>query len=191
MRLFVPLDLKPRQAHTRQRSGLWLTWRVVFTLAAVPASAQSVISTHAGLIHFFQGAVFVNDHPLEAHLGKFTNVPQGAELRTEKGRAEVLLTPGVFLRVGENSAIRMSATELADTQVEMVSGSAMLEAGEPNKDTAVTVTYRNWKAGSRRRAFSESIPIRRGFGPCADRLRWRHRRQEGDPIKVNPAWTCP
>src|SRR5271154_2998024 len=120
------------------------TWRVVFTLAAV-ASAQSVISTHSGLIHFFQGAVFVNDHPLEAHLGKFTNVPQGAELRTETGRAEVVLTPGVFLRVGENSAIRMSATELADTQVELVSGSAMVEAGGPKKDTAATGTNRKWE----------------------------------------------
>jgi|HubBroStandDraft_6_1064221.scaffolds.fasta_scaffold189035_2 hypothetical protein len=165
------------------------TWRVVFTLAAV-ASAQSVISTHAGLIHFFQGAVFVNDHPLEAHLGKFTNVPQGAELRTEQGRAEVLLTPGVFLRVGENSAIRMAATELADTQVELVSGSAMVEAGEPNKDTAVTITYRNWKARFPQKGLFriDSDPPRlwalRGSAEVAAS-------DKGDPIKVEAGMYLP
>jgi len=118
---------------------------IVLSTLAAAVSAQSVISTRAGLIHFFEGAVYLGDRPLEAHLGRFTNIPQGAELRTEQGRAEVLLTPGVFLRLGEKSAIRMTATDLANTQVELLTGSAMVEAGEPSKDTAVALLYRNWK----------------------------------------------
>ena len=117
---------------------------VLFVLS-VPAGGQSVISTRSGLVHYFEGAVYLNDHPLEAHLGKFSSVPQGAELRTEQGRAEVLLTPGVFLRMGARSAIRMLANDLADTQVELEKGSVIVEAGEPNQDTAVTLIYRNWK----------------------------------------------
>src|ERR1700727_35767 len=94
------------------------------TLAAVaglalPADAPSVTSTRAGVIYFFQGAVYLGDQPLESYPGKFSCVPQGGELRTADGRAEVLLTPGVFLRIGERSAIRLVANDLADTQVEL------------------------------------------------------------------------
>jgi hypothetical protein len=112
---------------------------------AMPAGAQSVISTHSGLIHFFEGAVFLGDQPLQPRLGKFASVPQGGELRTEHGRAEVLLTPGVFLRMGDNSTIRMLSNDLADTQVELQSGSAIVNSAEPNADTSVTLIYKDWK----------------------------------------------
>ena len=100
------------------RACAFLTLAAVSRLA-LPAGAQSVISTHSGLIHFFEGAVYLGDQPLESHLGRFPSVPQGGELRTAEGRAEVLLTPGVFLRMGERSAIRMVSNDLADTQVEL------------------------------------------------------------------------
>ena len=111
----------------------------------LPASAQSVISTHSGVIHYFEGAVYLGDQPLEARLGKYTTMPQGAELRTADGRAEVLLTPGVFIRLGERSAIQLTGNDLADTQVELRSGSAIVDAGEQNADTSVTLRYKDWK----------------------------------------------
>ena len=124
--------------------------RAFSTLAAVAgvalsANAQSVISTHSGVIYFSEGAVYVGDQPLERYPGKFPNVPQGAELRTADGRAEVLLTPGVFLRMGERSAIRMVANDLADTQVELQAGSAIVDSGEPNSGTSVTLIYKAWR----------------------------------------------
>jgi hypothetical protein len=114
-------------------------------ILAIPGAAQSVISTHSGLIHFFEGQVYVGDQALEAHLGKFPSVPQGGELRTGDGRAEVLLTPGVFLRMGERSAIRMVENALADTQVELESGSIAIEAGPLNLNTSVTALYKEWR----------------------------------------------
>jgi hypothetical protein len=120
------------------------------TLAAVaslalPANAQSVISTRSGVIYFFEGTVYLGDQPLEPYLGKFARVPQGALLRTADGRAEVLLTPGVFLRMGGRSAIRMVANDLSDTQVELQAGSAIVDSGEPNLDTSVTLIYKDWR----------------------------------------------
>ena len=112
---------------------------------ALPAGAQSVISTHSGVIHFFEGAVYLGDQLLEPRLGRFPSVPPSGELRTAEGRAEVLLTPGVFLRMGERTAIRMLATDLADTQVEMRTGSVILDSGEPNPGTSVTLIYRDWR----------------------------------------------
>jgi hypothetical protein len=120
------------------------------TLAAVialamPVGAQSVISTRSGVVHFFEGSVYLGDQPLESHLGKFPSLAQGATLRTEAGRAEILLTPGVFLRMGERSAVLMVANGLADTQVELQTGSVILDSGEPNPDTSVTLIYKDWR----------------------------------------------
>ena len=112
---------------------------------APPANPQSVVSTHSGVIYFFEGAVYLGNQPLESHLGKFPCVLQGAELRTAKGRAEVLLTPGVFLRMGERSAIRMIANDLADTQVELQTGSVIVDSGEPNSGTSVSLIYKDWR----------------------------------------------
>jgi len=109
-----------------------------------PAFGQAVVSTHSGVVHFFEGTVTVAGQPLESRFGRFTAIPDGADLRTEQGRAEILLTPGVILRVGENSAIRMTSTSLADTRVEVLAGTAIMEAGEPAAGTSVTLTYKNW-----------------------------------------------
>jgi len=111
---------------------------------SLPAYGQAVISTRSGLVHFFDGTVSVAGQPLETRFGKFAEIPEGADLRTEQGRAEILLTPGVVLRVGEKSAIRMVATALANTRVELLAGSAILESAEPAAGTSVTLTYKNW-----------------------------------------------
>ncbi len=113
---------------------------------ALPAYGQAVISTRSGLIHYFEGSVYVAGQPLQARLGKFTSIPEGAELRTEQGRAEVLLTPGVFLRIGEKSTVRMVANALQDTRVELLAGSVMVDSGEPAAGTSVTLIYQGWNA---------------------------------------------
>jgi hypothetical protein len=116
--------------------------------ARTPASAQSVISTHSGVLYFFEGSVFIGDEQVQQKFGKFPAIGEGGELRTERGRAEVLLTPGVFLRIGENSSIRMLSNQLADTRVELLGGSAILESNEaeagPGPDTSVELIHRNW-----------------------------------------------
>jgi hypothetical protein len=117
----------------------------VVTALALPAYGQSVISTRSGVVHFFEGAVYLGDLPLQPHLGKFPCMAEGSELRTAQGRAEVLLTPGVFLRMGENSTIRLVANDLSDTRVELVAGSAIVESEEPGAGTSVTFLYKNWK----------------------------------------------
>jgi hypothetical protein len=111
---------------------------------SVPAYPQAVISARSGVVHFFEGSVSVDGQPLAQQLGKFKAIPEGSELRTEQGRAEVLLTPGKFLRVGENSAIRMVASALSDTRVELLAGSAIVSSLDPGPGTSVKLTYKTW-----------------------------------------------
>lgn len=127
------------------RTGSVLLCVAAATLMAV---GQSVISTHAGVVYYFDGAVYLGDQPLQPHLGTFPAVPRGAELRTEQGHAEVLLTPGVFLRIGEHSSMRMISNDLANAQVEFESGSAMLDSGQPATGTSVTLIFKGWQVRS-------------------------------------------
>jgi hypothetical protein len=110
-----------------------------------PAAGQSVVSTHSGVIYFFVGSVFLGDQRLEQKFGRFPDIGEGRELRTTLGRAEILLTPGVFLRLDENSSIRMVSSRFSDTQVELLGGSAILEVTETVPDTAVKLIYQNWQ----------------------------------------------
>jgi len=111
-------------------------------LSAGSALAQYVISTHSGVIQYVEGRAYLGDKPVEPKFGQFPDIKENQEFRTEEGRAEVLLTPGVFLRLGENSAIRMLSTRLTDTRVEVLSGSAVVECNEIPKDNAIELVYK-------------------------------------------------
>jgi hypothetical protein len=120
-------------------------WTVaVVAVLTLPADGQSVISARSGIVHFFEGAVYLDNQPLESRPGKFSSVPQGAALHTAEGRAEVLLTPSVFLRMGESSTIRILSNELSNTRVELLAGSAVVDAAEPVSGQSVTLIYKDW-----------------------------------------------
>ena len=94
------------------------------------AWAQSVISAHSGVIHYVEGNVSIDGTPVHPKFAEFPDVKAGQLVATAEGRAEILLTPGVFLRMAENSSVRMLSNALADTRLEVVSGSALVEVGE-------------------------------------------------------------
>lgn len=119
------------------------------------ASAQSVISAHSGVLHVSEGAVFLDGKEVNQKFGTFPDIKENAKLTTTAGRAEVLLTPGVFLRMGDGSGIRMVTNRLIDTRVELLSGKAMLEADSPMKDTAVTLVYGDYQVHVRKASLFE------------------------------------
>jgi hypothetical protein len=114
------------------------------TLTAFAAYGQSVVSVRSGLIHFSEGEVFLSGQPVEQRAGKFPEMREGAELRTEAGRVEVLLTPGMVLRVGPDSAITLVSASLIDTRVEFRRGSAMIEVAEDPNGTLARILYRDY-----------------------------------------------
>ena len=111
-------------------------------LAGSSLHAQYMISAHSGVVHYVEGKAYLNDTVVEPKFGKFPEIKENQELRTGEGRAEVLLTPGAFLRMSENSSIRMLSTRLTDTRVEILTGSAMVECDDSPKDNAVTLLYK-------------------------------------------------
>lgn len=106
------------------------------------AWAQSVISAHSGVIQYTEGQVTLDGQTVQMKPSEFPDVKTGQTLAAEDGRAEILLTPGVFLRIAENSSFKMISNKLADTRLEMLSGSALLEVGELLQDNAITVMFK-------------------------------------------------
>ncbi len=126
--------------------------RGVLVLAAAGGAlfAQNVISARSGLVQYTEGKVLLAGKPVEPSLTNFPEVKENQELRTEEGRAEVLLTPGVFLRLGELSSFRMVSSRLTDVRLEFLSGSAVIESDDLLKDNSVTITYKDSAAHLKR-----------------------------------------
>src|SRR5580700_2900368 len=119
---------------------------LAIALAAVPGLwAQNVISARSGLIHYAEGNVTLEGQKVKPKNGEFPVVGAGQTLATGDARAEVLLTPGVFLRLGEQASFKMVSNRLADTQVEILTGSAIIEVDELLKGNAVMVLFRDVK----------------------------------------------
>jgi hypothetical protein len=121
---------------------------ILMAAAATLCPAQSVTSARSGTLHYFEGDVSVDGTQLHSKTSKFPEIKEQSVLRTGKGRAEVLLTPGVFLRVAEDSAIRMLDTRLSSTRVDILSGSVMVESDDPQvsvKNSPVTLVYKDYE----------------------------------------------
>lgn len=119
----------------------------LLALGVVSLSAQPVISAKSGVLAYVEGKVFLGDQPVEYSVTKFPEIKENAVLRTEDGRAEVLLTPGVLLRLGENSSLKLITNRLIDTRLELLTGSAAVEADAIGKDNSVTIVCKNGAVG--------------------------------------------
>ncbi len=80
-----------------------------------------------------------NNHLLSAKALGRTFLNPKDELTTNVGKAEILLTPGVFLRIGDNSQIRMVSISLVDIQVELNRGEAIMDVDELLKENNIRV----------------------------------------------------
>ncbi len=110
---------------------------------AAGAAAQTAISAKSGLINHLQGTAFLDGAPVEVKATKFASVGKGSELRTGDGLAEVLLGPGVVLRMGEHSSFKMVSDELTNSRVELLSGSTIVERAGGEKDAAATIVCKD------------------------------------------------
>ena len=112
-------------------------------LAAACAFPQAyTISAKPGAVNYIEGTVLLDGQPLSVSELKSTFVNAGGLLETRDGKAEVLLTPGVFLRVGERSQVRMLAASLVNPQIAIEAGESMLEVDDVVRDSRLTVSMR-------------------------------------------------
>jgi len=92
-----------------------------------------------GVVNYVEGQAALEGRPLSAqNVGEAAMRP-GEVLTTGQGRVEVLLTPGVFLRMDDNSAVKMISPTLTMTQVELEQGRVSVEVDEIHKENDLEV----------------------------------------------------
>jgi hypothetical protein len=104
-------------------------------------AAQDVVSASSGVLQYFEGKVVLDGKPIEHKAAVFPSLNNGSSISTEKGRAELLLTPGVYLRLDENSGARMISNSLSDTRLELTQGSAILDNFNASPSDAIVLIY--------------------------------------------------
>jgi hypothetical protein len=83
-----------------------------------------------GTLNYVEGAASVEGRPIGNKEVGNLELNAGEELTTGSGKAEILLTPGIFLRVDSNSAVKMISPDLARTQVAVERGRAGVEVDQ-------------------------------------------------------------
>jgi hypothetical protein len=121
-------------------------WRKIgqTTLALLVAAGLGVADTSntmppPGTLNYVEGQVSVQGHIQSPKSVGSTYLAPNQVIDTGRGHAEMLLTPGVYMRLGNNSEVRMISPGLADTQVQVTRGSAMVEVDELFKENDVSV----------------------------------------------------
>jgi hypothetical protein len=100
-------------------------------------TTQFLVSTRAGLVNYVQGSATVK---------AATSVPAGKVVQTgPNGAVELLLNPGSYLRMGENTQVVLEKVELYDIAVRILAGSAIIEANGFDKDLPLSVATGNLK----------------------------------------------
>jgi FecR protein len=103
-----------------------LKFLVATAVLSVPNWAA--IPAHPGMLNYVEGQANIDGRPVSNQSVGNADVGQGQVIETGQGKAEILLTPGVLLRLGDHSAVRMVNPGLTTTTVEVLRGEALVEA---------------------------------------------------------------
>jgi hypothetical protein len=106
-------------------------------LVSVPAWGSS--TALPGTINYVEGQVSIGNQALKADSVGSAELQAGQTLTTANGRAEILLTPGIFLRLDNNSSVTMITPSLTDTRVELLKGRANVEVTEIHKENSIRI----------------------------------------------------
>lgn len=108
-------------------------------LGVLSLPAYGADQARPGTVNYTEGAVYLDGQPLNSKNIGSTDMSAGQVLSTGQGKAEVLLTPGIFLRVDDNSSVKMISPSLTPTQVELEKGRASVEVDQLLKENVVQV----------------------------------------------------
>jgi len=107
---------------------------------SLPARADASPATAVpGTLNYVEGQAAIGNQVLSSKSIGSAELNSGQSLSTESGKAEILLTPGVFLRVGANSMVKMVSPSLTNTEVVLEKGHAIVEVDEMHKENDIRI----------------------------------------------------
>lgn len=104
-----------------------------------PAFGQGANPAGPGTVNYIEGHASIDGREVSAKSVGGTVLDKGQTLATADGKVEVLLTPGVFLRLGENSTVRMISPDLTKTEVALDRGTAEVEVDQLHRQNDLLI----------------------------------------------------
>jgi hypothetical protein len=129
-----------RLAGWTSMAGSWFLAAVLSVPAWGAYSDSNRRTATPGTLNYVEGQASIEDQRLDSKSIGSAELQAGQILATRNGKAEILLTPGVFLRLGSNSSIKMIAGDLTNTQVALNHGEAMLEVDEIYRQNDIRIS---------------------------------------------------
>lgn len=114
-------------------------WGSTLPELSTGAPANVAHPPRPGSINYVEGVAYLEMTPLDASCVGTLEMLPGQVVTTEAGKVEILLTPGVFLRVADNSAVRMISPDLAKTEVEIDKGRVLIEGVDIRTENDIEV----------------------------------------------------
>ncbi len=123
-----------------------------------PSRDRFVISARAGGVNAVTGktGVHARGSAVWEQLTIKDNLEGGDVVKTGlDGRVEILLNPGSYMRVGENSEFELTSNSLDNLEVRLISGTAIVEAtGAEDTELMINITTPHAKMAIVRRGFT-------------------------------------
>ena len=117
----------------------WNSVGGIFLAALLSSPLWGSIPPQPGTINYIEGQAAIGSQALTEKSVGSVKLQAGQTLSTEDGKAEVLLTPGIFLRVGDHSSLQMISPGLADTVMTLEKGRAIVEVADIRPENKVRI----------------------------------------------------
>jgi hypothetical protein len=116
-----------------------------FSLATFCATAfaQNANPAPPGTINYVEGQASIEGRQLNPSSAGNTTLQAGQVLATANGKTEVLLTPGIFVRLGDNSTVQMVSPDLTHTEIRLDRGSVNVEVDQIYSQNTILVDFKN------------------------------------------------
>lgn len=118
---------------------IYIGFLAAAALALPPGPLRTAGPPMPGSINYVEGQATIGSTPLNPGAIGSIVLQRDQTLTTQAGKVEMLLVPGVFLRVGENSSIKMVSPDLMKTTVQLEKGRAFVEVLEIRKDNDIRI----------------------------------------------------
>ena len=110
---------------------------------SVAVFAQTTVSARPGTLNYVEGQASIEGRQLASGSVNNTTLQSGETLSTTNGKVEILLTPGIFLRLGENSTVQMVSPNLTHTEVRIEHGLANVEVDQIHGENKILIDLPN------------------------------------------------
>ena len=130
---------------------------IALTIGTLSATAfgQAANSARPGALNYVEGQVSIEGQAVNPHSVGQAQVDAGQYVATANGKAEVLLTPGVFLRLGNDTTVKMISPNLTRTEVAVEQGRVTLEVDQIYKLNTLLINQKGGQTQVLKNGFYE------------------------------------